>query len=276
MKNHPILAYIALTMLWSGSMWSLLFLFISPGGLARNPPAPAFIFVFLGLFGPTIGSLVTTRVIYGREGLRAMRRRLNPRGIGRWWWALLVIPAITAVTPLLRWLAGYELDGGAMLGAIVPGLGIGIMAGIFEEIGWRGFLLPHLLKRYSPLTATLLLGLIWGGLWHGYADIFGVNHQGWVLLLMILLLGPVLLTAWSVIITWVYEHTQGNLLLSILMHTSLSSSAFALGLKYTSVQDELLWTAISTGVACLGALFIWFVVRRQERPVLKTRMETAA
>jgi hypothetical protein len=75
--------------------------------------------------------------------------------------------------------------------------------------------------------------------------------------LLILLLGPVLLTAWSLIITWVYEHTQGSLLLSILMHASLSSSAFIFGQPYTSPGEEITWTAISVGVACLGAGLIW-------------------
>ena len=28
-----------------------------------------------------------------------------------------------------------------------------------EEAGWRGFLLPRLLERYSPLMASLMLGL---------------------------------------------------------------------------------------------------------------------
>jgi hypothetical protein len=40
-----------------------------------------------------------------------------------------------------------------------------------------------------------------------------------------LLLGPGVLTAWSLVITRVYQHTQGSLLLSILMHASISPSA---------------------------------------------------
>ena len=36
-----------------------------------------------------------------------------------------------------------------------------------EELGWRGFLLPHLLvlERQSPWKASLLVGFVWG-LWH--------------------------------------------------------------------------------------------------------------
>jgi membrane protease YdiL (CAAX protease family) len=131
-----------------------------------------------------------------------------------------------------------------------------------EEVGWRGFLLPHLLKRYPPLTATLLLGLIWGGLWHGYADYFGLGGRGLVSWILIILLGPILLTAWSVIITWVYERTQGSLLMAYFMHASLSSSALIFGQPYTTTNEEITWTAISVGLAILAATVIWTFVRR--------------
>ena len=51
--RHPIAAYILSTVIWSWSIWSLLFLFIGPGGLAHNPPAISFLFVIVGGFGPS-------------------------------------------------------------------------------------------------------------------------------------------------------------------------------------------------------------------------------
>ena len=36
---------------------------------------------------------------------------------------------------------------------------------LFEEIGWRGYLQPKLLKHYSVLVAGLMMGLIWAT-WH--------------------------------------------------------------------------------------------------------------
>ena len=266
-KQHPIASYVGLAMVWSWSIWSLLFLFIKPGGLAHNPPALSFLFVVVGGIGPSLSGLVMTRTIYGRKGVHALWARLRNGRVGRWWLALLIIPATTAITPLLRLLAGYPVDGNAMLGLIGPGLGLGLVAGLMEEIGWRGFLLPHLLKRYAPLPATLLTGLIWGGLWHGYADYFGLGDKGvafWPLMLMV---GPVLLTAWSLILTWVYERTNGSLLLSILMHAGISSSALIVGQAYTTLGEELTWTAVSVGVAVTVALLIWFGVRRAPAPV---------
>jgi len=263
--RHPIAAHTLFTLAWSWSIWSLLFLFIKPGGLMHNPPPISFLFVVVGGFGPALSGLLVTWLAYGREGMQALGARLRNWRVGLWWLALLIIPSVTAVTPFLRWMTGYAVNTGSMLDAILPGLMIGLMAGLMEEIGWRGFLLPHLLKRYSPLVSTLLLGIvIWGGLWHGYADYFGLGDKGLAFWPLMLLVGPCLLTAWSLIITWVYENTQGSLLLSILMHTSISSSAFIFGQQYTTINEEIIWTAISVGVACLAAALIWFGVRRSK------------
>jgi len=255
--RHPIAAYILFALAWSWSIWSLLFLFIGPGGLAHNPPAISFLFVVVGGFGPSISGVLMTWLIYGREGLQALGVRLRNGHVGRWWLALLIIPGVTALTPLLRWLAGYNVDTGAMLGLIGPGLGLGLTAGLMEELGWRGFLLPHLLKCYSPFVSSLLVGLIWGGLWHGYADYFGLGDKGLAFWPLVLLLGPCLLTAWSLVLTRVYEHTQASLLLSILMHASISSSALIFGQQYATIHEEITWTAISVGLAVLAAILVW-------------------
>ncbi|MCG2784505.1 MAG: CPBP family intramembrane metalloprotease [Anaerolineae bacterium] len=44
-----------------------------------------------------------------------------------------------------------------------------------EEIGWRGYLLPNLLKLISPRKATLLHGVLWG-LAHAPLIYFGFNY----------------------------------------------------------------------------------------------------
>jgi hypothetical protein len=71
-----------------------------------------------------------------------------------------------------------------------------------------------------------------------------------------------LLTAWSFIITWVYERTQGSLLIAYAMHASLSSSALIFGQTYTTTAEEMTWAAISAGLAILAAAFIWLFIRR--------------
>jgi membrane protease YdiL (CAAX protease family) len=280
-------------MVWSYSIWSLLFLYLEPGGLALgtngdvNDQSPALAPAVYGLMlagglGPSTMGIVTTRLVDGQVGTHKLWVRFrNTRGGGGgcgqtaaiWLTAALLIPAITALTPLLRWAAGYPQDGSAMLSRVGPGLALGIVAGLMEEFGWRGFLLPqlllrrdgcqtrggeHLRLRQPPFRATLVVGLIWGLLWHGYADYFGVGGKGAATLVLILLLGPVLLTAWSLLLTLLFMRTDGSLILSVTMHASISSSALIFGQSYASVNEEMAWTAISVGIAVASSTAIWF------------------
>ena len=58
-------------------------------------------------------------------------------------------------TPILSW--SFPL---ALLASIFLDIG-----GVTEETGWRGFALPLLQARMTPLAATLIVGLMWG-VWH--------------------------------------------------------------------------------------------------------------
>lgn len=257
---HPVAAYIVFTLGWSWTVWSFLPLFIGRGGLMRSPPPIAFAIAATGAAGPSLAGLTLTCLIDGRAGLAALRMRCRVPEAGRWWLVLLVIPGVTALTPLGRWLAGATVDGRTMLGLLGPGLALGLAAGLMEEFGWRGFLLPRLRQRHPALRASVLVGLVWGGLWHGCADYFGIPGEGWVFWLLLLLLGPVLLTAWSLVLTVVFEHSQGNLLLAVLMHASISSSALILGQSYETPAVQLPWTAISVALAWCAAAALWLGV----------------
>jgi len=260
--KHPVAAYIVLTLAWSWIIWSPLFVIVEPGRIVAGPPSPVVAsLMFGGLLGPALAGVSLTGFLYGQQGLAHLGARLRDARAGRWWLALLVIPLTYALLPLLRWLAGYPVDPGTMIARLGPALGLGIFAGLSEEPGWRGFLLPHLLKRRSPLVAALLVGLVWGGLWHGYANYFGLGDRGWAFWPLNLLQGLGFLTAWSLILTRVFQHTRGSLLLSILMHVGISSSSFVTGLTYSSLGDELTWTVIQAALAWFVAGGFWLATR---------------
>jgi membrane protease YdiL (CAAX protease family) len=85
-----------------------------------------------------------------------------------------------------------------------------------EELGWRGYALPKLLKAHSPLVAGLVVGVLWSAL-HLALTLPGMINAGAPPLPT--LLG---LIGLSVLATWLYIRTNGNLLLTSLLHAAQS------------------------------------------------------
>jgi membrane protease YdiL (CAAX protease family) len=83
---------------------------------------------------------------------------------GTWWccWCRLLVPAGLALSILtggsVRAVSTSVLLVLAMFAfSIFPGERAG------EELGWRGFALPHPQNGHSALAATLILCPLWGG-----------------------------------------------------------------------------------------------------------------
>jgi CAAX protease family protein len=96
---------------------------------------------------------------------------------------------------------------------------------VFEEPGWRGFLLPRLQARFSPLIATVLVWLPWA-IWHLPLDL--TRPGGAWSLSMILQQRGVALLIVSILITWLYNRSRGALLSPVLFHGAMGSFPFVL------------------------------------------------
>ncbi|MGO1544321.1 MAG: CPBP family glutamic-type intramembrane protease [Gulosibacter sp.] len=73
----------------------------------------------------------------------------------------------------------------AQLANIPIGAAINLIPALGEELGWRGWLLPKLMKL-GTIPALLLSGVIWG-LWHAPLILLGYNYAGapgWLALIM--------------------------------------------------------------------------------------------
>lgn len=136
---------------------------------------------------------------------------------GRWYAvALLANPLLLAA---ILWALSALVSPAYAPGFQAIGLFIGLVAGYFEEIGWTGFATPRLLKRNTPLKAGLMLGLTWA-LWHMLADFSGNIHAlgtSWPLSFAIYWILP--LTAYRILMTWVYANTR-SVLVAQLMHAA--------------------------------------------------------
>lgn len=52
---------------------------------------------------------------------------------------------------------------------------VNIITCLGEEVGWRGFLLPNLLNKFTPVKSVLITGIIWG-IWHAPMIAMGYNY----------------------------------------------------------------------------------------------------
>ena len=152
------------------------------------------------------------------------------------WWtyavALLLVPAASLLGSGLVALVGGDL--GAPPQAIAESswtavpfvFALTLLFGgpLGEEIGWRGWLLPNLQQRVSPLLASLFVGLIWG-CWHLPLHLRGVydTDMGSGVAGVALRIASSCLLA--VLFTWLYNRARGGLLVVILLHASVNNTS---------------------------------------------------
>ena len=108
----------------------------------------------------------------------------------------------------------------ANLRAVIPVLTVSWIMFLFaavEELGWRGFALPRLLTLRRALPASLILGTL-HATWHWPAVVPASAWNDIPRLAPGLLRGTTLIVAEAVLITWMFQHTRGSLLLVTLYH----------------------------------------------------------
>ncbi|WP_127476589.1 CPBP family intramembrane glutamic endopeptidase [Microbacterium sulfonylureivorans] len=151
------------------------------------------------------------------------------------WWtyvvALLLFPAASALGGGLVVLLGGEfgpwpLSISESVIGILAVFGVTLLFGgpLGEEVGWRGWLLPALQVRLSPLLASLIVGLVWG-LWHLPLHLRGMYDadMGAGLVGFATRIASSCLLA--VLFTWLYNRSRGGLLVMILLHTSVNNAS---------------------------------------------------
>ncbi len=94
---------------------------------------------------------------------------------------------------------------------VVNSLLTGIVYGIGEEPGWRGFALPRLQSKWSAIKATFVLYVIWA-LWHVPFFAYRYSIMEFPLWAFSLFFGALWLT-------FLYNSTNGSILMVIIWHS---------------------------------------------------------
>jgi membrane protease YdiL (CAAX protease family) len=238
--RHPVAAYFGLTFAisWGGALLAI----GGSGAMRGTTPAsdPRFVYALIAmLVGPSLTGILLTALVSGRPGLRDGLLRLSTWRVDAIWYAvaLLTAPVVMFITLLALSSVSPAFLPGILVtddrpALLLVSLAVGLSAGLFEELGWTGFAIPRLRRRYGVLTTGLIVGILWSA-WHLLPNVWASRAAAGELALPVYYAGTAAgvlvgyLTAFRVVMVWCYDRTQ-SLLLAMLMHVSLTASLLIL------------------------------------------------
>ncbi len=206
---------------------------------------------------PSLAAAVVTGTCDGWGGMRRLfamffHFRLSPR-----WYLAALIPAALALA------AGgfYHFFGGTASTAANLSLGtwgfllanclLGAATG--EEPGWRGFALPRLLQKYSPLKASLVLSAIWSA-WHLPVMLGrGLSGLNLVSYILVFLVYNFSLTA---LMTWIFQPTSHSLVPMVIAHFTANITPLVV-VSGLGLGQEMPVFYITAGLSFVTILIIW-------------------
>jgi len=225
--------------------------------------------ILLFAAAPTLAAAAITWAVGGRDGLRVWIARLRPWGPGATRRTAAGVYAALAMTyagglAWFLWLTStygspeladrtWSIFGGS-IGAALGIAAVGVLideGGTLEELGWRGFALPLLQERWSPLAAAVILGLLWWA-WHLPREITavlgGVSWGPWLAGQGVFAL---LTVALSIVIAYCVNRTGGSVLPAIIIHggTNVWSKAASTQASAMFGTDVRTWVVVACAVA---------------------------
>lgn len=257
--------WIALTLGLSWTPWAVA---IALGAGQENVETYSFkgvviAFAILGLFGPTIASLI---MIF-RSGNAALKadfkdrllrlRRIVPRFL---FLAIVLPPLVVCTAIAISLLFGQSADQyaltadtsdiGKLLVMIVLTM---VLAPIFEEMGWRGYGVDSLRANLSPLKTSLAFGAFWG-LWH--LPLFwipGTYHHG-----LAQMETPIYavnffvsVMAAAIVVNWLFYRNNRSILAAAVAHSAGNAGGVLIAATPTT---DLITTCVFFAVA--GAIVL--------------------
>jgi membrane protease YdiL (CAAX protease family) len=219
----------------------------------------------------------------------ATERSLASIGFGlndpKWLWIAAALPLAYGLPPyLIAWGAGLAdfapsrwstvLPYGLHVDGIMPALAAILTIGLFdklsrglgEEIGWRGLLVPELLKVISFRNAALISGVIWAA-WHFPLIIFADYNAAGTPVAFQLGCFAAMVVSSSFLYAWL-RMRSASVWPAALLHA-------AHNLLVQSVFDQAtvnrhgafyLTTEFGAGIALFTILVAWLILRREPQP----------
>jgi membrane protease YdiL (CAAX protease family) len=239
---------------------------------------------YLSMFVPAIAVLIVNLVFH--EALRVQWDRFPLKWLPV---ALFLIPVIlhavmlplmTAIYGGVPWQEWLKIQGNGLyhtpasrgwgtlnlqelIGRIVFNAVLGVIVvsflALFEEIGWRAWLLPRLTGRMGARRAVVATSVLWA-IWHVPFQFSGISYVRGVSPLNLVFTLPLGTVAAGLILGWIWLRTESIWLVSI-AHGGLNNwgqYAFKYMKESTAPQTDLIVLAGgSLAMLVVGALLLW-------------------
>lgn len=217
MRQYPVAWFyiLAFSVSWLGLVPGVL----SSRGIAPfNNPYVQLLGILFSI-GPALAAVIISQVTQGNAGVKNLLRALLKWRVSLVWYIIAVLGPVVifmagqVITKLMGLtVAPTELQSNPFL--LIIAVFVMILSSTGEEIGWRGFALPHLQKRYNAVLSTLIVGVLWS-LWHLPLIFLTDNPMAQAPLLWF-----ISIVADAFIYTWIYNSTKGSILLVAIFHAA--------------------------------------------------------
>ncbi len=254
-KKYQLILFFSLTLILTWAIWLPAAITKQNGLLpAMAPDTPL---GSLGRWMPGVVAILLALLTSGQSCLGQLFRPLRIWRVNIFWYIFAL------AFPIILFYVGKTID--AWLGnayvvtspladappVMLPFVIVFALPGVlFEELGWRGFALPRLQKKYSALLASIVIGFVWG-IWHIPSLIyFGELQASPVIAGALAVLDTILVT---VLYTWLFNNTRGSLLLVFLFHLAQQLTNNFLGVLPTYTDTILLLVTAILIILLTGA-----------------------
>ena len=219
---------------------------------------------YLGGVVPGLVALTLSIGLEGRAELLILLKRLNPLHPQRrcYVFAVLLPLAVLFVGSLLNSLDTGTSFGSAAFWPWAKWLFTSVtIVSLWEELGWRGFLLPRLQATRTGFHASMIIAPIWG-IWHlpiKYLKYLSRSEEAHsVSFLAFFCVFCVAVSGLSIILTWLYNISHGSIVPGIILH-GVFDAVGPLFVDAPATRDGIMPFVWSSITICIAATFLLFL-----------------
>jgi membrane protease YdiL (CAAX protease family) len=234
------------------------------------------ILIFIGAISPGLTAIFITAKTQGSEGVKLLISKISFKNTGVMWYifALTFIALIKGLAALVFFLLynSWPQFGAVPWYVMLGGIAVSMWVQAGEEIGWRGYALPLMSKKFGLAMSGVLLGIIWA-VWHlplFYLEAADTFHQSFPLYLL-------QVTGLSVIMAWLFWKVQGNLLPLMVFHAAINntkdivpSASKASSSPFTLNGSPIGW--ISLALIWVVAFYVLYSMTRKPAATIPDRV----